>query len=382
MASEMKIRSTDADVELRAAPRSRRAVLAGALGGLAAAVAGSLGRPGPAAAAAGGTMIIGSEANNAGSANTQLLTNSSVVAFKLLQNGPGTALMGYVTPATGATRGVYGRSDSPNGYGIQARNGGVEGTGAAVQAIGVNNDGIDASTDNASRYAVKAVNNGAGGLAIYASGGSGVGVHGTSSTNIGVGGYSDGSRGVSGVSSTGFGVYGESGSSYAGYFVGPLYASSAHANIKAFRIDHPVDPANKILMHSCVESNERKLVYDGVVTTDDMGDATVELPGYFGALNGDLRYQLTVLGGFAQAIVKRKVEGNRFVIATSEPGTEVCWQVTGIRQDAYSKAHPLVVEALKTGRDKGRYLTPLEHGKPESAGVDYEIRRSAIRSSA
>jgi hypothetical protein len=105
--------------------------------------------------------------------------------------------------------------------------------------------------------------------------------------------------------------------------------------------------------------------------------ATVELPAYFDALNRDLRYQLTVVGSFAQAIVKSKANANRFVIATSEPGVEVCWQVTGVRQDAYAKAHPLVVEAAKTGREKGRYLTPLEHGQPESAGVDYELRRAA-----
>jgi len=95
---------------------------------------------------------------------------------------------------------------------------------------------------------------------------------------------------VRGDSTTGHGVYGGSGSGYAGYFAGALYANSAHANDKAFRIDHPLDPANKVLMHSCVESNERKLVYDGVVITDAAGEATVELPGYFGALNRDVRY--------------------------------------------------------------------------------------------
>jgi len=129
-------------------------------------------------------------------------------------------------------------------------------------------------------------------------------------------------------------------------------------------------------MHSCVESNERLTVYAGTVTTDAQGEATIELPGYFGALNTDLRYQLTVIGSFAQAMVKRKVSGNFFSIATSEPGTEVCWQVSGVRQDAYAKAHPLVVESVKTGREKGKYLNPVEHGKPERLGVDYELRQA------
>jgi hypothetical protein len=99
------------------------------------------------AGAAGSTMIIGSEANNAGAANTQLLTNSSVVAFKLLQNGPGTALMGYATPITGTTRGVYGRVDSPNGDGVQGRNAGPAGTGAAVRGYGGENAGAVLSSD-------------------------------------------------------------------------------------------------------------------------------------------------------------------------------------------------------------------------------------------
>jgi hypothetical protein len=99
------------------------------------------------AGAAGATMIIGSEANNAGSANTQLLTNSSVVAFKLLQNGPGTALMGYTTPITGTTRGVYGRVDSPNGDGVQGRNAGPAGTGAALRGYGGENAGAVLSSD-------------------------------------------------------------------------------------------------------------------------------------------------------------------------------------------------------------------------------------------
>ena len=69
------------------------------------------------------------------------------------------------------------------------------------------------------------------------------------------------------------GVYGYSAVGSAGFFEGNLVAyyveaDDASAGVKAFRIDHPQDPAGKILMHSCVESNERKLVYDGVVTTD------------------------------------------------------------------------------------------------------------------
>ena len=44
-------------------------------------------------------------------------------------------------------------------------------------------------------------------------------------------------------------------------------------------------------------------VYSGSVTTDSSGEASVTLPPYFGALNKDFRYQLTVQGTFAQAII-------------------------------------------------------------------------------
>jgi hypothetical protein len=64
----------------------------------------------------------------------------------------------------------------------------------------------------------------------------------------------------------------------------------------SFKIDHPLDPANKYLSHSFVESPDMKNVYDGVVTLDDMGEAEIVLPDWFGALNKDFRYQLTAIG--------------------------------------------------------------------------------------
>ena len=65
------------------------------------------------------------------------------------------------------------------------------------------------------------------------------------------------------------------------------------------------------------------------------------LPDYFEALNGDFRYQLTVIGKFAQATVASEIENNRFTIKTDQPDVKVSWQVTGIRQDASAKAQPL-----------------------------------------
>lgn len=151
-----------------AAPRTRRALLAGALGGLAATVAAALGRAAPADAAAGSALIIGSQANSAGTADTQLKTSSAVVALKVLQNGTGTALMGYATHPDAGTRGVYGRTDSSFGSGVQGRNAAtMTHTGCGVKAIGGNNTGLDARTDNPNGNAVVAINDSGGGVGVY-----------------------------------------------------------------------------------------------------------------------------------------------------------------------------------------------------------------------
>jgi hypothetical protein len=94
-------------------------------------------------------------------------------------------------------------------------------------------------------------------------------------------------------------------------------------------------------------------IYNGNVITNATGLATVRLPRWFAPLNRDFRYQLTAIGTFAQAIVDKEVEGNRFVIRTSEPGVKVSWQVTGIRQDAYANAHRIKVEMAKAKKDVG-----------------------------
>lgn len=140
---------------------------------------------------------------------------------------------------------------------------------------------------------------------------------------------------------------------------------------KNFMIDHPLDPANKYLFHSCIESPDCMNVYSGNVTTDATGQATVGLPNYFEALNTDYRYQLTVIGQFAQAIVLEKIHENRFVIKTDKPGVEVSWQVTGIRNDAYTKANPTVVEKDKAPNERGKYLMPELFGQPAEKGIHY-----------
>jgi hypothetical protein len=175
-----------------------------------------------------------------------------------------------------------------------------------------------------------------------------------------------------GIDATGSGPGVGSAAGYAGNFTGNLNVTGTlYAATKDFRIDHPLDPANKYLVHASVESSEMMNIYTGNVTTDAQGKATVQLPEWFEALNTDFRYQLTVIRQFAQAIVAHKIQGNQFTIRTNAPNVEVSWQVTGVRQDAYAKAHPLVIEEGKDARLRGFYIHPELYGAPPQKQIEW-----------
>lgn len=155
---------------------------------------------------------------------------------------------------------------------------------------------------------------------------------------------------------------GGSPSSYAGYFGGNLYATSASSSIKAFKIDHPQDPENKYLYHSSVESPDMMNIYNGNVVTDANGDATITLPGYFSSLNIDFKYQLTCIGQFAQAIVAQEISDGTFKIKTDKPNVKVSWQVTGVRNDPVAQKYRVQTEVEKPAGEKGFYLMPDVYG--------------------
>jgi hypothetical protein len=101
------------------------------------------------------------------------------------------------------------------------------------------------------------------------------GVRGESYSGVGVHGYSDSSYGMYGASSSGVGVYGYSNSGYAAYLDGRVYIRGPLSKPGgSFKVDHPLDPANKYLSHSFVESPDMKNVYDGVVVLDDNGEGS------------------------------------------------------------------------------------------------------------
>lgn len=145
--------------------------------------------------------------------------------------------------------------------------------------------------------------------------------------------------------------------------------NSFSAPIKAFRIDHPLDPANKELWHSCVESPDMLNIYSGIATTDATGYVTVALPSYFAALNIEPRYQLTVIDDesvspaseWTLAKIARPLNPaspGKFTIRTSVPNARVSWQVTGVRNDPVAQRFRVIPELEKAEELKGMFLSP------------------------
>jgi hypothetical protein len=200
-------------------------------------------------------------------------------------------------------------------------------------------------------------------------------------------------KGIGVHGGSGNGVYAESQTGYAAYLqgkviiIGPLSKPGG-----SFKIDHPLDPANKYLCHSFVESPDMKNVYDGVAVLDDKGEAEIYLPDWFGALNKDFRYQLTAIGApgpnlyIAEEISaadrmntdynnnnrisnNNNNNKNHFKIAGGTSGMKVSWQITGIRKDPWANAHRVQVEEDKPDKERGHYLHPDLYGQPAENGI-------------
>jgi hypothetical protein len=330
----------------------------------------------------GGFSAGGIIANGQASTSINAITGT-IAGGQVLSNGPN-GVFGATNNATG--HGVFG--SNPSGAGLAGL--GLDG----LRAIGGNygvyglsegnstaSDGVHGETYSSSAAGVAGYNNAASGIGVYGSAPT-YGVYGTAA-NTGVYGLGN-SYGVTGTSTSGSGsgvgafnsttgdalfASNQSGG-LAGYFLGDV---TVNGNLSkgggSFQIDHPTDPANKFLFHSFVESPDMMNIYNGNITTDANGDAIVTMPDWFEALNRDFRYQLTVIGQFAQAIVASKMEGNHFAIKTDKPNVEVSWQVTGIRHDAWADAHRIPVEQPKPENQRGFYLHPELFGAPADKSI-------------
>jgi hypothetical protein len=307
----------------------------------------------------------------------------------------GIIAVGGPTGATGqafAAAGISANGGDTTTYGGQG--------GMGINSTGSNGnggnyaggDGIDAYAGNGSGTGAGAaggqfVGGTNGGGAFGLTDGDGIDATGGSDTTGGNGGMGGKFTGGSGDNG-GYGVYAVGGNgsevaAFAGEFAGNLDVSGAiTAGTKDFKIDHPLDPANKYLYHASVESSEMMDIYTGNATTDGGGEAVVRLPDWFESLNTDFRYQLTVIGQFAQAIVAQRIGGGQFVIRTDKPNVDVSWQVTAVRQDAFAKAHPLQVEVEKPKRERGYYVHPELYGAPHEKQVVFATHPNLLKGPA
>jgi hypothetical protein len=168
----------------------------------------------------------------------------------------------------------------------------------------------------------------------------------------------------------GYGVVGQ-GNWYGVFANGDMGASGT----KTFMIDHPLDPENKYLKHYSMESPEVLNVYRGNVVLDANGQATVQLPNYFHAININCSYNLTPIGAPANLYIESEVDAQgRFKIAGGRPGMKVSWYVHAERNDAYIQANPdkKAVEVVKRPHEQGLYLQPEAHGQPEEKGLFFK----------
>ena len=312
--------------------------------------------------------------------------------------------------------GVLGVNDENGGVGVMGTSGGSTGGWWNVGVYGIaghhgagvlgSSDGVDGAGVVAIGQDVgaAAIAHGKAGIAFIASSDLGPGVwarandypavSATSDSDIGVQGSNNnfariGDRpgvrgdgiaedGVWAISQNANGIYADGGN-YAAYLRGKVFIAGPLLKPGgSFQIDHPLDPANKYLHHSFVESPDMKNIYDGIAVLDAKGQVDVELPKWFDALNSEFRYQLTPIGGSGPGLhIAKEIANNRFRIAGGTPGLKVSWQVTGVRVDAWAKAHRVQVEQDKPDEERGRYLHPELHNQPEEKAIDWALRSAA-----
>jgi hypothetical protein len=244
--------------------------------------------------------------------------------------------------------------------------------GSAITAKGAN---VGSETFAGTAIVATGGNNGNGRGGVGLDGRGGQSDSGRGGTGVfGIGGVGSGAGNAGGIGVEASGGFAMNGATpgLAGKFNGNVQVTGTLSKGGgAFKIDHPLDPENRYLYHSFVEAPDMMNIYNGNITTNENGEAVVLLPHYFEALNRDFRYQLTVIGTFAQAIVAEKIKGNRLVIRTSSPNVEVSWQVTGIRQDAFANKNRIPVEEEKTEVERGYYVHPEAFNQPEEKSIQW-----------
>jgi len=252
----------------------------------------------------------------------------------------------------GGWNGVYGYSWYNNAVGVYGEAAGTDSAGVLGNSTGEDGAGV---VGYGKRVGVvgSATDEGCLGVLGYAYGKDGIGVDALSVGEDGIGIYASGDR-------------------YAGQFWGDVdIKGTLSKSSGSFKIDHPLDPENKYLYHSFVESPDMMNIYNGNVILDTQGEAWLELPEWFEALNKEFRYQLTCIGGYAPVYISEEISNNHFRIAGGKPDMKVSWQVTGIRHDPYAEMYRIQVEEYKPSNEIGKYLHPETYGLPQEMDIDY-----------
>jgi hypothetical protein len=320
--------------------------------------------------------------NNIHNTNTgNVAVGHDTAAYKLDVLTDGTAAIKGVSSDTQVGGvGVYGQNDGPGGNGVVGLNTAAGGTGCGVWAQS------DSSTGR--------------GLIAYGQ------------TAVFGYGYPYSAQEIGGqfvaYSTTGLGVYGfvGAGSGATKAILGECLSPSGHAvyaagnfaatGTKSFRIDHPLDPENKYLVHYCSEGPEPLNVYRGTVTLNAAGEALVELPYYFATINKDPSYTLTAVGApmprlhvaeeideaalsaGAQLTPGQAAPSCSFRIAGGVPGAKVSWRVEAVRNDLWVQQYGAPVEVDKPEAERGTYQHPDLYGQPRERGTYYRAAPESL----
>ena len=162
---------------------------------------------------------------------------------------------------------IGGNSTSPFSGGTGLQGNGGNGTDTASGGIGL--AGLGGHGSNS--FGGSGIS-GFGGISDGSNGGDGVSAVGGAGSGIG-------NRGGSGISASGGQGMNGANNGLAGSFIGDVdVLGHLSKSSGSFKIDHPLDPENKYLYHSFVESPDMKNIYDGVVRLDSNGEAIVLLP--------------------------------------------------------------------------------------------------------
>ena len=353
---------------------------------------------------AGGTASNGDNASGVyGAATSSTGATNGVFGITNSSDGNADGVFGQATATSGGANGVTGETNAPNGYGVWGKAVSTDPSGVAYGVYGQ-------STSNDAVHGLFAGINGSGVVGVANTSGSGStegaaginmattgpsnGVYGTTASAGGVGGLFENTAGgliLLGRVNPSTNLFTVDGSG-AGFFAGALKVNgngtfgptqvNGNLNVTgtltkgggSFKIDDPLDPANKYLSHSFVESPDMMNIYNGSLKLNARGEAWVTMPDYFEALNRDFQYVLTAIGRPQPYLyIAKKMSGNRFKIAGGKPNAEVSWQVTGIRHDAWANAYRIPVEEEKPAKERGTYLHPELFGADSGRNVSARL---------